>query len=112
MVASKVKGRIEFGRENTHPVLKRPIFFSLTIPAWLILLGVGVLAITALMSCLATISCSRRSYSVFFQLQFLRCPRYLKGTQSALDSNNLDTSFATLKSVYLNPKSNARVGYI
>ena len=110
MVASKVKE--EFGGENTHPVLKRPIFFSLTNPAWLILLGVGVLVITALMPCLATISCSRRSDSVFFQLQFLRCSRYLRGTQSALDSANVDTSFATLKSVYLNPKSNARVGYI
>ena len=90
--------------------------YGLTNPAWLILLGAGVLAITALMSwrhsSLATISCSRRSDSVLFLLIFLRCPRYLKGTQSALDNTNLDTSFATLKSVYLNPKSNVRVGYI
>ena len=57
--------------------------YGLTNPAWLILLGAGVLAITALMSwrhaSLATISCSRRSDSVLFLLIFCVVPAILKG---------------------------------
>ena len=35
----------------------------------------------------------------------------LKGHSQLWESADLDTSFASLKSVYLNPKSNVRVGY-
>ena len=35
-----------------------------------------------------------------------------KGTQSPTDRADLDTTFVSLKSVYLNPKSNERVGFI
>ena len=37
---------------------------------------------------------------------------YLKGHSLLLDHADLDTTFVSLKSVYLNPKSNERVGYI
>ena len=36
----------------------------------------------------------------------------LKGHSQLWDRAGLDTAFASLKSVYLNPKSNLRVGYI
>ena len=36
----------------------------------------------------------------------------LKGHSQLRDRADLDTTFASLKSVYLNPKSNVRVGYI
>ena len=37
---------------------------------------------------------------------------YLKGHSQLWDRADLDTTFAFLKRVYLNPKSNVRVGYI
>ena len=36
----------------------------------------------------------------------------LKGDSQLWDRTDLDTTFASFKSVYLNPKSNIRVGYI
>ena len=36
----------------------------------------------------------------------------LKGHSQLWDHLNLDTTFASLKSIYLNPKSNLRDGYI
>ena len=36
----------------------------------------------------------------------------LKGHSQPWDRADLDTTFASLKSVYLNPKSNVPVGYI
>ena len=36
----------------------------------------------------------------------------LKGHSQLWDRADLDTTFASLKSVYLNPKSIVRVGYI
>ena len=36
----------------------------------------------------------------------------LKGHSQLWDRTDLDTTFASLKSVYLNSKSNIRVGYI
>ena len=36
----------------------------------------------------------------------------LKGHSQLWDHVNLDTTFASLKSIYLNPKSNLRIGYI
>ena len=36
----------------------------------------------------------------------------LKGTQSAMGLRCPEHTFASLKRVYLNPKSNVRVGYI
>ena len=36
----------------------------------------------------------------------------LKGHSQLLDRTDLDTTFVSLKSVYLNPKSNERIGYI
>ena len=36
----------------------------------------------------------------------------LKGHSQLCDRADLDTAFASLKSVYLNPKSKLRVGYI
>ena len=36
----------------------------------------------------------------------------LKGHSQLWDRTNLDTTFASFKRVYLNPKSNLRVGYI
>ena len=39
-------------------------------------------------------------------------PPLLKGHSQLWDRADLDTTFASLKSVYLNPKSNVRVGYI
>ena len=37
---------------------------------------------------------------------------HVKGTQSAMGTADLDTTFVSLKTVYLNPKSNERVGYM
>ena len=37
---------------------------------------------------------------------------YLEGHSQPWDRADLDTTFASLKSDYLNPKSNLRVGYI
>ena len=36
----------------------------------------------------------------------------LKGHSQLWDRSDLDTTFVSLKSVYLNPKSNVRIGYI
>ena len=46
-----------------------------------------------------------------FRSSFLLFPS-LKGHSQLCDRADLDTTFASLKSVYLNPKSNVRVGYI
>ena len=46
-------------------------------------------------------------------LSFSQCKYYLlQGHSQLWDRADLDTTFASLKSVYLNPKSNLRVGYI
>ena len=37
---------------------------------------------------------------------------HLKGDSQLWDPADLDTTFVSLKRVYLNPKSNERVGYI
>ena len=37
---------------------------------------------------------------------------FKKGHSQQGDRTDLDTTFATSKSIYLNPKSNLRVGYI
>ena len=39
-------------------------------------------------------------------------PKYLKKHSQLWDRADLDTTFVSLKRVYLNPKSNERVGYI
>ena len=39
-------------------------------------------------------------------------PKYLKGHSQLWDRADLDTTFVSLKRVYLNPKSNERVGSI
>ena len=54
---------------------------------------------------------------VQIQMQKIIGKRYkrmstLKGHSQPLDRAGLDTTFASLKSVYLNPKSNLRVRYI
>ena len=71
-----------------------------------------------------TIQCFQNSHSgtIFKNLCFW-CPKTdqnsvyvwtegLKGLSHLWDRADLDTTFASLKSVYLNPKSNVRVGYI
>ena len=44
--------------------------------------------------------------------QSTRVALSLKGHSQLCDRADLDTTFASLKSVYLNPKSELRVGYI
>ena len=44
--------------------------------------------------------------------QSTNCKAYLKGHSQLWERADLDTTFASLKSVYLNPKSNVRVGHI
>ena len=46
----------------------------------------------------------------YFSLLYLKID--LKGHSQLWDRADLDTSFASLKSVYLNLKLNVRVGYI
>ena len=46
----------------------------------------------------------------YFSLHYLKID--LKGHSQLWDLANLDTSFASLKSVYLNLQLNIRVGYI
>ena len=47
-------------------------------------------------------------------MQHIIAPLYclLKGHSQLWDRADLDTTFVNLKRVYLNPKSNERVGYI
>ena len=48
----------------------------------------------------------RSQYRKIYDLSFL-----LKGHSQLWDRADLDTTFASLKNVSLNPKSNVRVGY-
>ena len=48
----------------------------------------------------------------FSVARYRRSNYSLKGHSQLWERADLDTTFASLKSVYLNPKSNVRVGYI
>ena len=48
----------------------------------------------------------------YYSLELEQLPTDLKGRGQLWDRAGLDTTFASLKSVYLNPKSNLRVRYI
>ena len=48
----------------------------------------------------------------FSVARYRRSKYSLKGHSQLWERADLDTTFASLKSVYLNPKSNVRVGYI
>ena len=48
----------------------------------------------------------------YYSLELEQLPTVLKGRDQLWDRAGLDTTFASLKSVYLNPKSNLRVQYI
>ena len=63
-------------------------------------------------SLLLSWTCRPRTSIVDVELVLTHFDFHLKRHSQLCDLADLDTSFASLKSVYLNPKSNVCVGYI